>query len=84
LLQAMTELLSHDVIEHVLKIAPAQGQLRAELYQLGAVLDEQVDDHGGLTLKLRIEAHNLKRLVKKAGLDLYALGLEAPSDAGWV
>ncbi|MBV1876206.1 MAG: GTPase HflX [Pseudomonadales bacterium] len=84
LLQAMTELLSHDVIEHVLKIAPAQGQLRAELYQLGAVLDEQVDDHGGLTLRLRIEAHNLKRLVKKAGLDLYTLGLEAPSDAGWV
>jgi GTP-binding protein HflX len=65
LIQAISELLSHDVIETTLHLAPDQGQLRAELFALGAVVGEETQADGTISLQVKIEQHKLERLGKK-------------------
>ncbi|MFT4820110.1 MAG: GTP-binding protein HflX [Candidatus Azotimanducaceae bacterium] len=65
LVQAISELLSHDVIETTLHLAPDQGQLRAELFAMGAVLGEETQADGTICLQVKVEQHKLERLGKK-------------------
>ena len=44
-------------------LAPAQGRLRARLYERGAVLGEQVDDAGALRLEVRLPRRELDQLL---------------------
>jgi GTP-binding protein HflX len=68
LLQAIGEILSEDVIETSLTLEPSQGQLRANLYARGAVLDEQVSSNGDMQLKIRLEEKTLNTALRNAGL----------------
>ncbi len=76
LLEAIGERLSTDVIETTLCLRPHQGQLRARLFALGAVMDEQIGPDGTMTLRLRIEERELHRLARHAGEDLNAFGYD--------
>ena len=42
--EAIAELLEQDLVQECLPITPAQGRLRARLYEKGAVLAEHVDE----------------------------------------
>lgn len=68
LLRAIGEILSEDVIETSLTLEPSQGQLRADLYARGAVLNEQVDSNGDMQLKIRLEEKTLELALRNAGL----------------
>jgi len=72
LIHAISELLSHDVIETTLHLAPDQGQLRAELFALGAVVSEETQADGTISLQVKVEQHKLERLGKRL-LDSSAL-----------
>ena len=65
LIQAISELLGQQVIETTLQLAPNEGQLRAELFALGAVQGEETLEDGTMNLQLKIELHRLQRLGKR-------------------
>jgi GTP-binding protein HflX len=68
LLQAIGEILSEGVIETSLTLEPSHGQLRADLYARGAVLNEQIGTNGHMQLKIRLEEKTLNLALRNAGL----------------
>jgi len=70
LVRAVSELLARHVIETTLDVAPHQGQLRAELFALGAVLGEETAVDGTIRMHVRIEQHRLERIARRAGVVL--------------
>ncbi len=75
LLEAITQLLAKDVIDTTLELRPHQGQLRALLFEHGAVESESVVEDGSFRLHVRIEPNSLKRLAQKSGLTVQELGV---------
>ncbi|HAT2066487.1 TPA: ribosome rescue GTPase HflX [Legionella pneumophila] len=57
-----TQLHGMILIEDIV-IKPGQAKLRAQLYQLGAVLKESVDENGDWLMKIRITADQKRRLL---------------------
>ncbi|HAT9353800.1 TPA: GTPase HflX [Legionella pneumophila subsp. pneumophila] len=57
-----TQLHGMILIEDIV-IKPDQAKLRAQLYQLGAVLEESVDENGDWLMKIRITADQKRRLL---------------------
>ena len=49
-------------------LQPADGRLRAKLFELGAVLNEDVLEDGGWTLELRMAEKDLRRFLKRENL----------------
>ena len=49
-------------------LEPAQGRQRAKLFELGAVLNEEVSDDGSWTLELRMAEKHLQRFLKHENL----------------
>jgi len=47
------------------RLEPHEGQLRAELFSLGAVLGEETQADGTMSLQLRIERQSLQRLGRR-------------------
>ncbi len=88
-LSAMTgeglDLLHDAVVEHlavsrrrgVLTLLASQGKLRAELYELGAVIDEHVVDDGGFELQVDVDEIAWQRLAKRGQVELESLPLAA-------
>lgn len=70
LTDAISERLATEVIETTLSLGPHQGQLRARLFELGAVIDEQTTDDGTINIHVRIEEHRLQHLASRAGMAL--------------
>lgn len=70
LLKAVSQLLSSHVIETTVTLAPHQGQIRAQLFELGAVLGEETGTDGTINVHVRIEQHRLQRIAHRAGLKL--------------
>lgn len=70
LIGAVSRLLSSHVIETTVTLAPHQGQVRAQLFELGAVLAEETASDGTINLHVRIERHRLQRIAHRAGLKL--------------
>lgn len=65
LLQAISERLGHDIVNQQLTLTPAQGKLRARLYERGAVTTERVDDRGQLVLNVRLPRQDFDRLLQE-------------------
>ena len=51
-------------------LEPAQGRQRAKLFELGAVLNEEVSDEGSWTLELRMAEKDLRRFLKRENLQI--------------
>ncbi|MDX1491140.1 MAG: ribosome rescue GTPase HflX [Pseudohongiellaceae bacterium] len=75
LLDAISELLGEDVIQHQMRLSPKQGRLRARLYAKGAVKHEEVGPDGDLNLDIQLPRHDLNRLLVDEGMTLEGVGL---------
>lgn len=75
LLTAISRLLAKQVIDTTLDLAPHQGQMRALLFDHGAVVSESVVEDGSFRLHVRIEPNSLKRLAQRSGVTLQQLGV---------
>lgn len=65
LLQAIDSLFREGKIHRRLRLPPSAGRLRAQLYQLGAVRAESVDDSGDWLLEVEIKPQSLESLRKE-------------------
>lgn len=65
LLQAISELVGHDMVVEDLSISPKEGSLRAALYKMGAVEAENYGDDGVSHLSVRLPRADWNRLMKK-------------------
>lgn len=68
--EAVVELLAHDMVAEEVLLEPAQGGLRAALYEMGAVESEEYGDDGVARLCVRLPRADWNRLMKQ--------GAEAP------
>ncbi len=59
---ALVELLPEKIINTEVILKPDQGKLRAELYQLGSVVSEIIDDNGHYHLQLKISQREYRHL----------------------
>jgi GTP-binding protein HflX len=69
LLSAIAELLGSDTLAPTLTLGPAQGRLRARLYELDSVMEETNDEQGNSVLRLRLPRADFMRLMAEAGVD---------------
>jgi GTP-binding protein HflX len=72
LAQAMTERLAVDVIQESVVLLPAQARLRAQLYELGAVVSEEIAEDGRQQLDIRLQRSDFNRLLKREGWQMDA------------
>ena len=70
LLQAISELLGLNMVEMQLNVPPSEGRLRAMLYQINGVLQENVTDTGSWLLETRISTIDHQKLNKQLGYDI--------------
>ena len=63
LLEAIAELVGQDMVREELRLEPAQGKLRAALYQLGAVEHEQHGEDGVAHLSVCLPRSDWNRLM---------------------
>ncbi|MDO6785325.1 GTPase HflX [Neptunomonas phycophila] len=68
LLQAINERLTDDIFHETMNLSPREGQLRAQLYAQGAVLQETVDDQGAMHLEVRLQRKDLLQILSRLGL----------------
>jgi len=60
--QVIIKSLGKDVIQQTLILSPAKAKCRAELYQLAAVISEQIDDEGYSHLLIRLPRKEWERI----------------------
>ncbi|KEA64852.1 GTP-binding protein HflX [Marinobacterium lacunae] len=68
LMDAVRERLGSDMFHDTLCLTPDQGQLRAQLYAQGAVLTEQVDEQGHISLEVRIPMRDIRQLLSRLSI----------------
>ncbi len=61
--QALVELLAGEMVRHRVSLTPAQGKLRASLYEIGAVQAENHGAYGSVQLQLRLPRKDWQRLL---------------------
>jgi GTP-binding protein HflX len=64
--EAVAELTGGEMVHEWLALGPAEGRLRARLYEKGAVLGEEVGEDGSLSLEVRLPRRELEQLVAHA------------------
>jgi GTP-binding protein HflX len=79
--QAMAELLAHDMVEQHLDLSPKQGRLRAALYKLGAVVNEEHGEDGIAHINVRLPRADWNRLMVSEGIGERAIATE---DKWWL
>ncbi|OHV09963.1 ribosome rescue GTPase HflX [Kushneria phosphatilytica] len=67
--QALSERLAVDVLDTQLTLSPAQGWLRAQLFELGSVREEVFDDEGRSHLAVRLPRRDFMQLLARADED---------------
>jgi GTP-binding protein HflX len=65
LVDAMGELLADELVETQITLQPHEGNIRAKLFALGAVVRENTDHEGLIRMDLRIDQSDLTRLQVK-------------------
>ena len=65
---AVANRLRRKTTQRVIHLEPAQGRQRAKLFELGAVLSEDVLDDGGWMLELKMAEKDLRRFLKRENL----------------
>ena len=64
---------------HYINIPVSAGQLRAKLFDIGAVKQENIDDMGGWVMRVELEEYKLHKLCKEANLDMSNITVEGCS-----
>jgi len=68
LTDAIAKRLRRKTVHRTIHLQPEQGRQRAKLFELGAVLNEDVGDDGSWTLELRMAEKDLRRFLKHENL----------------
>jgi GTP-binding protein HflX len=76
LLEAMNRYLNKHKRPHYINIPVSAGRLRAKLFDIGAVKQENIDDMGGWVMKVELEEYKLHKLCKEANLDMSNIAVE--------
>ena len=61
---AIVETVGQDVIQRTLILKPKEAKLRAQLYQLGAVVTESINDEGNCEILVRMPKTKMEKLLK--------------------
>ena len=65
---AIARRLRQKTVHRFLQLDPAQGRQRAKLFELGAVISEDLPEEGGWTLELKMTEKDLRRFLKRENL----------------
>ena len=65
LLEAIAERVGEAIVETNITVQPQQGRLRAQLFDLGAVVEENPCEDGSIEMRLRIQKSSLKKIRQK-------------------
>ena len=68
LLQALGERLRHSIVEARLSLKPSQARLRAQLFNVHAVLEERFMADGGSELDIRVAEEDLNKILSSENL----------------
>ena len=79
LLQAITERVTSDIIQHTLLLPASAGKLHASLFELGTVNQENVSELGGWMMDITIKRSDWDRLVSHEAADQYIVCNESPA-----
>ena len=69
-LEAISGVLGHSMVEMELLLPSSEGKLRATLYQLNGILDEKISEDGEWLLHIRISTIDMQRLEKQLGFGI--------------
>ena len=78
LLQAIAEVLNSDNVVQQLNLPAQAGRLHAQLYQLGKVLDDQVDEQGHWQMRVVLRRSDWDALDKRENISGYLQAEQAP------
>jgi GTP-binding protein HflX len=76
--QALSELLGNEICETDIVLVAAQGRLRARLYDLGAILEEKMNEDGSQCLRIRLPEADWQRLLAAESLSEQSLHSTRP------
>ena len=76
--QALSEILGNEICETTITLTAGQGRLRALLYGLGAVMDEQLNDDGSQNLNLRLLEADWQRFLSNESINEASLHSTRP------
>ena len=76
LLEAMNRYLNKHKRPHYINLPIYAAQLRAKLFDIGAVKQENIDDMGGWIMEVELEEYKLHKLCKEANLDMSNIAVE--------
>ena len=65
---AIARRLRQKTVHRFLHLDPAQGRHRAKLFEMGAVISEDLPEEGGWTLELKMTEKDLRRFLKRENL----------------
>ncbi|MBA4503510.1 ribosome rescue GTPase HflX [Marinobacterium marinum] len=68
LLDVISERLGEEMYHERMRLTPTDGNLRAQLYAQGAVLQEEVDEQGDMVLEVRLQMKDFKRILSRLGI----------------
>lgn len=69
LLQAIGAHFQSQIVRSIVRLPSDAGKVRAELFDLGTVLDERIDGEGNWELELEIDSEILRELCQREELD---------------
>ena len=68
LLDAVGDRLRRKTLHGVMRLQSSQGRQRAQLFEIGAVLSEEVCEDGSWKLELKLAERDLQRFLKRENL----------------
>ncbi|MCW8946931.1 MAG: GTPase HflX, partial [Sedimenticola sp.] len=63
--QALAEFYHQEHVHKLLQLQPADGRLRARLFELGGVISEKVTDNGGWDIEIDLPKIDYERLLQQ-------------------
>ena len=76
--EALAERVSTDMINHVLSLPASAGKLHAQLFQAGAVNQDEIQETGGWKMDVTLRRADWDSLVKYEAVDQYIIEKQAP------
>jgi len=70
LLDSIIQFIRSRVQHHRLNIPASAGKLRAHLFDMGVVRNEEYDEKGGWMIEVDMESHRLDQIFRESGLEL--------------
>lgn len=70
LLLALGSYFRADLVHEWIRLTPAEGRLRARLYEMGAVINERNDEQGNWQLEIELSRQDWARLSEQEGISL--------------